>query len=1047
MSPNGTSSPPYDNELGNHVFLPWLRRGISTQTSRVDGLGGPEARAAIDIGVSIGPGPLSTTAPGNVSISLGLYGPGDIRGLDNRVVIRTWPRPNVFEAEPNYFPLIELDPADLPWRYTPARANPADRLRPWLCLIVLRDDEIANRQAPNVQMPVGVVTVKNGTSLPMLDQSWAWAHVQVSGQITVDAASVLDLLENEPHRIIARLLCPRRLEERTVYTGFLVPALERARLASLGMTVPDGVDGLAPAWTPAGTNIQLPVYYEWRFQTGLSGDFESLVRRVQPRSMPPEIGSRPMGVASPGLLLPAAAGTPLNVEAALRALDSKSTDWPDAFRGPWTTALQALLNRPADLLATPNAERVVAPPLYGRWYAAKDRMNATLQPTIWFNDLNADPRTRVSSGTGTQVIQQQQQHFLAGAWAQVTGIRAANAALRHAQLAREAAIRLYQSHVVVRDTARFITFSSAVHPRITTSPQTVTAVLRTSPVSFGVLHPSWRRISRPRGPLGQRLERAGRRTGPSVLERVNTGKLRPAPPPAKPSQITTFAQAGRNLAPSWLTPELMAKLRSILQMSLLQLIVLLLISVILFLVGIPLLALILASGAIALKVFGQNLLSSAFFKNLAIRVAYRSGTLTSEQLLEVPPRPGYVPSESSMPTAVTPAPAGATEHPAATLFRKAAAAAFEEMRAPIAPGAMLQTADLEILRGKISAQINPQLTIEASYRSRFTLATGVVWKWPDPLEQVMPAPIFTDAMYRPLYELSQDWILPGLDKVPADTVSLVETNERFIEAYMVGVNHEMARTLLFNEYPTDQRGTYFRQFWDSSAYLAQSGGTIDPESLKDIKPIHLWPSDGLLGKNSSRVTPSGGDFLVLLLRAELLRRYPNTVVYATRAKWNAQGIREVDDTQESAPVFQGNLGAGVGFWGFTLTVPQVRGGEKTTDDPGWFFILQEPPTEPKSGLEPAVSFGLNPAKWQDLSWADLAADQNSLNAITYIDLNAPLPNTASVIDAKGAVWHADAGTGPTGARGSDLAYITYRVPVRVAVHASQMIPNDLQTPT
>ncbi len=1046
MSPNGTTSPAYDNELGNHVFLPWLRRGISTQTSRVDGRGGPEPRATIDIGVSIGPGPLSTAPPGNVSITLGLYGPGDIKGLDGRVVVRTWPRPNVFEAEPNYFPLIELDPADLPWRYTPARANPADRLRPWLSLIVLRDDEIADRKAPTVQTPVGIVTVKSGASLPILDQSWAWAHVQVSGQINVDPSSVLDLMENEPHRIIARLLCPRRLDQRTAYTGFLVPALERARLASLGTSVPDAVDGLAPAWTPAATNVQLPVYFEWRFQTGFSGDFESLVRRVQPRSMPPDVGSRPMDVSSAGLLLPAAASTSLNIEAALRALDSKSTDWPDSFRGPWTNALQTVLNRPADLLAAPNGERVVAPPLYGRWYAAKDRLNATVQPDIWFSDLNIDPRTRVSSGTGTRVIQQQQQHFLAGAWAQVAGIRAANAALRQAQFAREAAIRLYQNHVLVRDTPKFISFTAPVHARVTTSPQTVAAVLRTSPLSFGILHPSWRRISRPRGPLGKRLEHNGTAKGATVLERVNSGTLRPAPPPSTPSKITTFSQAGKSLAPSWLTPALLMKLKSILQLGWLQFVLLLLISTVLFLVGLPLPAIVLAAGVFAIKALGQKILTSNFFKDLEARVAYRGGTLTSEQILQAPARPGFVPSESGTPAVSTPVPTGVAEHPAATLFRQAAAAAFEEMRSPITPGPTLRSADLTMLRSKISAQLDPKLTIEASYRNRLSLAAGVMWKWPDPLEQVMPAPVFPDAMYRPLYELSQDWILPGLDKVPADTVSLVETNQRFIEGYMVGINHEMARTLLFNEYPTDQRGTYFRQFWDSSAYLAQSGGTIDPETLKDIRPIHLWPATGALGHDSSRVTPSGGDFLVLLLRAELLRRYPNTVVYATRAKWNSQGVREVDDSQESPPVFQGNLGAGVGFWGFNLTVQQVRGGEKTTDDPGWFFILQEPPTEPKSGLEPAVTFGNTPSNWHDLSWADLATDDSALTAINYIDLNASLPNTVFVSDPKAAIWHADAGNGPTGARASDLAYITYRVPVRVAVHASQMIPQDLQLP-
>ena len=97
--------------------------------------------------VSVGPGPLSNAGPAPV-VPLALYGPGDIGMLDARVVIRTWPRPNVFEAEPNYFPLIELQPADLPWRYTPARANAADRLRPWLVLVVLRYDEIKSVTVP-----------------------------------------------------------------------------------------------------------------------------------------------------------------------------------------------------------------------------------------------------------------------------------------------------------------------------------------------------------------------------------------------------------------------------------------------------------------------------------------------------------------------------------------------------------------------------------------------------------------------------------------------------------------------------------------------------------------------------------------------------------------------------------------------------------------------------------------------------------------------------------------------------------------------------------
>ena len=59
---------------------------------------------------------------------------------------------------------------------------------------------------------------------------------------------------------------------------------------------------------------------------------------------------------------------------------------------------------------------------------------------------------------------------------------------------------------------------------------------------------------------------------------------------------------------------------------------------------------------------------------------------------------------------------------------------------------------------------------------------------------------------------------------------------------MVGLNHEMARELLWREYPTDQRGSYFRQFWDVSGYLPEAGENLATlaERLKDIPEIHTW---------------------------------------------------------------------------------------------------------------------------------------------------------------------------------------------------------------
>jgi len=74
---------------------------------------------------------------------------------------------------------------------------------------------------------------------------------------------------------------------------------------------------------------------------------------------------------------------------------------------------------------------------------------------------------------------------------------------------------------------------------------------------------------------------------------------------------------------------------------------------------------------------------------------------------------------------------------------------------------------------------------------------------------------FPQPMYEALRDLSQDFLFPGLEHVPANTVTLLKTNPQFVESFLVGLNAEMSSELLWRNYPTDQRGTSFRQFWDT----------------------------------------------------------------------------------------------------------------------------------------------------------------------------------------------------------------------------------------
>ena len=86
-------------------------------------------------------------------------------------------------------------------------------------------------------------------------------------------------------------------------------------------------------------------------------------------------------------------------------------------------------------------------------------------------------------------------------------------------------------------------------------------------------------------------------------------------------------------------------------------------------------------------------------------------------------------------------------------------------------------------------------------------------------DEVMAYPKIDLPMYQPLKAISVENFLPGMNYIAPNSITLVETNQRFIEAYMVGLNHEFARKLLWREYPTDQRGSYFRQFWDVHSYI------------------------------------------------------------------------------------------------------------------------------------------------------------------------------------------------------------------------------------
>ena len=103
----------------------------------------------------------------------------------------------------------------------------------------------------------------------------------------------------------------------------------------------------------------------------------------------------------------------------------------------------------------------------------------------------------------------------------------------------------------------------------------------------------------------------------------------------------------------------------------------------------------------------------------------------------------------------------------------------------------------------------------------------------------------------------------------------------------------------------------------------------------DIREISDWGGD--LAGNTTGAASDGS--VILLVRGELLRRYPNCVVLAARAVVR-DGRREPAD-ELLTPAFSGRAGAGVSLFSFAI------GEDEVGSDPGWFFIFAEPPTEPR----------------------------------------------------------------------------------------------------
>lgn len=333
-------------------------------------------------------------------------------------------------------------------------------------------------------------------------------------------------------------------------------------------------------------------------------------------------------------------------------------------------------------------------------------------------------------------------------------------------------------------------------------------------------------------------------------------------------------------------------------------------------------------------------------------------------------------------------------------------------------------APLELRRAAVLDAINPRATITAHLKTRLTSRPHWLpadWFDDGLVQPIMAAPVFTRPMYEALDAYDREWLVPGLGKIAeSDFVTLLETNPVFTEAFLAGLSDEMGRELLWRGYPTDQRATYFRRFWDADQdELAQDLHRFARTRLG----THLKASEG------------GSDpRVVLVVRGELIRRYPDAILLALRA-----GVEDPtthhptfvdpasDPTSVARILFHAHLKPDIALVGFNLTVKDVQ------RDP-WWFVIAEHPTAPRFGLDQgdraeAAAPARNAVDWDDFGALRfgrfLPADARSLT------VRDPGRTPATI------AWPGHAAT---------VAHVLLQSPLRAAFDASKLLAPALGGP-
>ncbi len=748
----------------------------------------------------------------------------------------------------------------------------------------------------------------------------------------------------------------------------------------------------------------------------------------------------------------------------------------------------------SNLSIDPNedSDPLITPPIYGRWHAMvervyKDRDDNRIDNNYnWLNELNLDPRFRVPAHFGTRVVQDNQEDYMQAAWEQIGEVLKANRQIRFGQFSIAAGVALYAKHFVAAnntDVSKTMLLTAPLQKRVMHNGLTVFQNVKQSSLPNTIMSAPMRRIVRPRGRLITQLEKNlpaanGSVKLESLVTKINSGELYPSPPKVMPPAIPAVEVIAGELQPTNIPAFLKNLLKRYPWLPYVPLAIAALLIIFLLLfgasAGILVIGLAIAGGLVYLWRTLTN-----WAKDLKFADILKPENQTPQSVDLIPKSGDFrlsAPEEN-----FTPGIGASADNDNAIRFKNSLKDMYrlhQLVKADIPQTPAPVQLELNTVAANILDQVRPEKTVPAwTWQQIFFPAWLKDQLVDEGFVEAMGYPKINKAMYADLKKISDELFLPNVNLIEHNSITLLETNQPFIESYMVGLNHEFARELLWREYPTDQRGSYFRQFWDVANVLKDPALADKPEDEQrepyyDITKLHEWRRKSKLGDHDNRQKPGEPpkEEVVLVIRGELLKKYPTAVIYAHKADWtkNDDNVIDINEPRSLAnaeegdkekpdpkfvrtPLYSAKVDPDIYFFGFDLTVGEARGESHpqtpAIDNAGWFFVIKERPGEPRFGFDVPATDGSNNAlvTWNDLDWNKVVTAEEGV--IDVINLPQPVSLPASHVfddstegkgqeeqftDDKNVAWN-------NSVDAANLAYILYQVPMMVCVHAAEML--------